>query len=116
MGFFSKIMMKELGDLSNPTMVEEEIEAREKEPIWRLKGVVCQSSHRLLKKFGNPKLALDNKDHRVFAVRFCETMASDLLDSHLYLISQAKDSFVGQKALIHSLKFVNGTLLNSLTV
>lgn len=52
-GFFSTIMKRDLGELSNEVKNLKEEEELNKHHEWKLKGAVCQASHRLLQKFGN---------------------------------------------------------------
>ena len=57
----------ELGDLERETADVKEIQEREKHPAWILKNIACQTSARLIQKFGNPTYT-PNKE---FAMKFC---------------------------------------------
>ena len=72
---------------------------------------MCQASFRLLQKFANPKIT----KNRQFSEFFTQQLVPDLLDSHLLLISQARDNFVSKKALFFSINFVNNVLKNPFT-
>ena len=47
---------------------------------------------------------------------FCQNFATDLLETHLGLISKKKTNFVSNKTLFYSIRYVNATLLNKATV
>jgi len=77
-------MAMDLGDLEQDTTDCKEIEERDKNTAWQLKGVACQISCRLVQKFGNLSFT-PNKD---FANLFCKNFAEQLLETSLHLISK----------------------------
>lgn len=64
-------MGSDLGNLESETLDIKEIEEWEKNLAWMLKGVACQTSSRLVQKFGNPQYT-PNKE---FALQFCKSYA-----------------------------------------
>jgi hypothetical protein len=59
----------------------EEIEARDKHPLWKLKGISSQMTYRMFSKYGN-KICVDEK-YEAFSEKFNATYSKGLLETHL---------------------------------
>lgn len=85
MQLFKTIMDRPMpAELETPIEDVDTIEEREKNILWRLKGISFKITYRLFSKFGNPTY-VDEK-FADFSQRFKETFAIPLLESHLQML------------------------------
>jgi len=90
---------KTLLDRPVPTELESfvedmnEIEKRDKNIHWKIKGVVSKLTYRIFSKFGNPSHVEDQLID--FSKYFKDTYAVPLLESHIQLVFKRKTHFVG---------------------
>lgn len=91
-------------ELESPVEDSEIIEEREKNLVWKLKGIASKMTYRLFSKFGNPNY-VDEK-FGDFSKKFRETFAIPLLESHLQSVFKRKTNFVGSKTLNFAIKYV----------
>jgi importin-7 len=83
----------------------DEIEKRDKNMYWKIKGVAGQMTYRLFSKYGNPKYAEDKLSE--FSKAFRDKYSLPLLESHLTLLLKRKMNFIGSKSLNYSIKYVS---------
>jgi hypothetical protein len=79
------------------------MEERDKNIIWKTKGIAGKASYRLFSKYGHPKY-VDEK-FEAFAKKFNTAFAVPLLESHLKIVLRRKTNYVGSKALNYAIKF-----------
>ena len=82
-----------------------EIEARDKNILWKIKTIVAKLTYRLFSKFGNPSHVED--EFIDFSKYFKDTFAVALLESHLQIVFKRKTNFVGSKCLNYALKYLS---------
>lgn len=80
------------------------IDERDKNILWKLKGIATKITYRLFSKFGNPTF-VDEK-FMDFSKKFKETFAIPLLESHLQQVLKRKTTFVGSKTLNFAIKYL----------
>lgn len=93
--------------LDSATTDVQEIERRDQEVFWKLKGLTSALTFRILAKYGNPVLVPDEGAARSFSAHFCSNYAVPLLESQLQILFSKKESFVGSKALNFSFEYVS---------
>ena len=70
----------------------EEIQNRDKNIVWKTKGIAAKTTYRLFSKYGNPKF--QSKDELTkFCTRFKSDFAIPLLESHLQIVLKRKTFF-----------------------
>ena len=92
MGLFKTLMDLELDEeLTKKTEDTEEIEKREKNWYWKLKGISARTTHRVISKYGNPKFV--EEKNKSFSDMLANEFGIPLLQSHLKLILESNVKF-----------------------
>ena len=94
-------------ELSAPTTDTEEIVRRDKSIFWKIKGIATKITYRIFVKYGNPSTVEEKVVIKTFASNFALNFSIPLLESHLQLMFEKKEKFVGSKALSFSIKFTS---------
>jgi len=95
--------------LATPTDESEEIETRNKNIFWKIKGIAGKATYRIFIKYNNP-LKTDNASIKKFMENFSSTYSIPLLESHLQILLSRKTNFVGVKSLNYAIKFVAASI------
>jgi len=103
-------------NLESPTEESDEILARDKSVLWKLKAQTARITFRLFSRYANvSKYAADDEDKQwsqFFQTNFAET----LCESHLQLMFKRKTHFVGSKTLNFAIKLVSAATKVPLTM
>ena len=91
-----------------PTLNTEEIIKRDKESIWKLKGMAAHTTYRMFSKYGNKRFV--DKEWEDFSTHFVDTYAEGLLQSHMTLFFRRTTNFIGTKTLNHAIKFITACI------
>ena len=94
-------------DLSSPTTDTDEIVRRDKSIFWKIKGIAAKITYRIFVKYGNPITVEEKVAIQTFSSNFALNFSIPLLESHLQLMFEKKDKFVGSKALSFCIKFTS---------
>jgi hypothetical protein len=90
--------------IDTPTEDMDEIERRDKNICWKIKGIAGQMTYRLFSKYGNPKFSDEKLEE--FTKAFQAKYAVALLESHLTLLLRRSTNFIGSKSLNYAIKYV----------
>lgn len=82
-----------------------EIEARDKHILWKIKGICSKVTYKLFTHYGNIKIV--KEQDRALSQRFIEVYAIPLLESHLQMVFKRKTNFVGSVTLNHAVKYLS---------
>lgn len=108
MQFFKTIIDLPLPEaLSAISTDPDEIQQKNKEIHWKIKGVACKVTYKIFMKYANTSIVEDKPHIKDFSKRFVEQHALPLLESHLQLFLRTKTNFVGSKALFFAIKFIS---------
>lgn len=106
--FFKTILdMPTPADLRDPTFETEEIQRRDKNIFWKIKGICSKLTYRTMVKYGNPSIVEDKVLIKSFSNNFSLKYTIPLMESHLQQLLSRKTAFVGSKALSFSIKFLS---------
>lgn len=94
-------------NLSEPTSDTDVIVSRDKSIFWKIKGIAGKITYRVFVKYGNPATVEEKVLIQTFASNFALNFSIPLLESHLQLMFEKKDKFVGSKALSFAIKFTS---------
>jgi importin-7 len=94
-------------ELSAPATLTEEIVKRDKSIFWKIKGIAAKITYRIFVKYGNPATVEEKVAIQTFSSNFALNFSIPLLESHLQLMFERKDKFVGSKALSFCIKFTS---------
>jgi len=87
-----------------------EMEKRDSNIIWKLKGRVSRITFALFNKYGSPEKA-DNQIHaKMFSGNFHHHYSIPLLESHLQILFSHATDFIGTKTLIHSIRYISESI------
>ena len=105
--FFKTILDMECpANLSAPTQDTIEIQKRDKDIFWKIKGLTAKITYRIFTKYADPTIVKNEELIKRFSNNFSLTYSTPLFESHLQLLFQRKTNFVGSKCLNFNLKFI----------
>jgi hypothetical protein len=96
-------------DLCAPTSDTAETVARDKSIFWKIKGIAAKITYRVFVKYGDPETVEDTTIIKSFSNNFSLKYSIPLLESHLQLMFQRKEKFVGSKSLSFAIKFISAS-------
>ena len=98
-------------NLSSSTESTIEIDRRNKEIFWKIKGITAKTTYRMFMKYGDSKV-VNQKDKVAlqFANYVMLNYSIPLLESHLPILLSRKSNFVGAKCLNYSIKFISQSI------
>ena len=85
-----------------------EINIRNENILWKIKGWAAKITYKMFVKYGDPRSrAKDEELVKNFAVTFDANFSIKLLEANLQILLSRKDKFVASKCLNHVLKFIS---------
>lgn len=106
--FFKTILdMPAPEELKTATDNNEEINSRNKNIFWKIKGICSKLTYRMMVKYGNPEIVEDKEHIKAFSVNLNQKFVLPLMESHLQQLMSRKTNFVGSKALSFSIKVLS---------
>lgn len=89
-GFFIQVIKKQLPtELTSQTQSAEEIERRDKHPLWKMKGIAMHVLYRIFSKYANEKFC-DEAD-KPFSALILNRYAQNILNTALEVIFSRKE-------------------------
>ena len=96
-------------ELVSPTTITQEIIAKDKHIIWKIKGIAAKITYRIFIKYSNPTIVENKQVIKDFSEKFRAKYSVELLKSHLQLLFAKKTQHVGSKALNFAIKFTSAS-------
>lgn len=85
----------------------EEVNARDKSIVWKLKAEAARISFRLFSKYANLRYVQTEDPERPWHEFFQQNFAETLCESHLQIMFKKKTHFVGSKTLSFVIKMIS---------
>ena len=108
--FFKAIL-----DMDTPAEIKpqvddvDEINKREKNIFWKLKGITAKLTYRIFVKYGNPTIVEEKPHIQEFSKWFSTNCNVPLLESHLTILLSKGDNYVGAKTLNFAIKYTSAS-------
>ena len=93
-------------ELAAPTEYQFDRTKRNKCILWKIKGRIAKLTFRMIIEYGDPSIFQNNMEAKSFANAFKALYMIPLLEAHMKILFSRKDQFVGDKCLLHVIRYI----------